>query len=334
MSVRRLPGFMFALIALAGSLCSSAGFAVAAEENTITFIVTSDSHYKSHKDIEMNDRNKLTIERMNVIQSQTWPEKLGGGAIGKPLGVLALGDLVDDGDKPNATEFQWKQFASQFGLDGTDGLLKYPVYEGWGNHDGPPVGKERFGFSVQAQLKARNIERKKTGRISNVSENGLHYSWDWGPAHFLNVGLIVGTDKQVTRKRRYAALGGAPPGCHPGTQRRRWLAIGGRQGGRAGEGRERQLACLYGVETDVERGRLQRLDQQEHIGRPATGNCGHRVDQRLAVDPDHAADRAQDALHQRPVGRLQGGPGIQSGHALPDQRRGIGHGARKPGIPP
>ncbi len=200
MSVRRLPGFMFALIALAGSLCSSAGFAVAAEENTITFIVTSDSHYKSHKDIEMNDRNKLTIERMNVIQSQTWPEKLGGGAIGKPLGVLALGDLVDDGDKPNATEFQWKQFASQFGLDGTDGLLKYPVYEGWGNHDGPPVGKERFGFSVQAQLKARNIERKKTGRISNVSENGLHYSWDWGGIHFVQTNIYP-ADKQHVKIR-------------------------------------------------------------------------------------------------------------------------------------
>ena len=29
-------------------------------------------------------------------------------------------------------------FAADFGLDGTDGLLKFPAFEGWGNHDGPP----------------------------------------------------------------------------------------------------------------------------------------------------------------------------------------------------
>ena len=42
--------------------------------------------------------------------------------------------------------------------------------------------------------------------MASVSDNGLHYSWDWGPAHFVNLGIIVGGDKSVTRKRRYAAL--------------------------------------------------------------------------------------------------------------------------------
>jgi hypothetical protein len=46
--------------------------------------------------------------------------------------------------------------------------------EGFGNHDGPPVGSEKYGFSFQAQLKKRNELRKQKGMISNVSANGLH----------------------------------------------------------------------------------------------------------------------------------------------------------------
>jgi hypothetical protein len=42
--------------------------------------------------------------------------------------------------------------------------------------------------------------------VINVSDNGVHYSWDWHGTHFVNLGLIVGTDASVTRKRRYAAL--------------------------------------------------------------------------------------------------------------------------------
>lgn len=95
---------------------------------------------------------------------------------------------------------QWRHFEKQFGSDGTDGLLKYPVYEGWGNHDGPPIGKEKFGFSTQAQLKARNAERKKAGRIGTVAENGLHYSWDWNKVHFVHTNLYP-ADKQHAKVR-------------------------------------------------------------------------------------------------------------------------------------
>ena len=195
-----LPRTLLVLLTVVCLTATATCIAVAAEEGTITFIVTSDSHYKSHKDIEINDRNRITIQRMNVIHTQNWPQQLGGGPIAKPTGVLALGDLVDDGDKPQATELQWKHFASQFGLDGTDGLLKYPVYEGWGNHDGPPIGKERFGFSVQAQLKARNLKRKEAGRITNLAENGLHYSWDWGGVHFVQTNIYP-ADKQHVKIR-------------------------------------------------------------------------------------------------------------------------------------
>jgi len=170
------------------------------EEAGVTFIVTSDSHYVSSKNLERIDRNKVTIERMNAIPGTPWPEKLGGGKVGTPRGVLALGDLIDDGDRRDETPVQWRHFEKQFGLDGTDGLLKYPVFEGWGNHDGPPIGKEKFGFSVQAKLKERTALRKKSGRISNVSENGLHYSWDWDKVHFVQANLYP-ADKQHAKIR-------------------------------------------------------------------------------------------------------------------------------------
>ena len=170
------------------------------DAESVTFLVTSDSHYASFRNVDRNDRNKVTIERMNALPGTVWPEKLGGGKIDKPRGVLALGDLIDDGDRKGESADQWRHFEKQFGSDGTDGLLKYPVYEGWGNHDGPPIGKEKFGFSTQAQLKARNADRKKAGRIATVAENGLHYSWDWDKVHFVHTNLYP-ADKQHAKVR-------------------------------------------------------------------------------------------------------------------------------------
>ena len=110
---------------------------------------------------------------MNRIAEATWPAALGGGAVAKPRGVVVLGDCIDDGDKvvkgKNVSAEQYASFVADFGLDGTDGRLKFPVFEGWGNHDGPPVGKEKNGFSFQAHLKDRNRSRLSAGRISNLS---------------------------------------------------------------------------------------------------------------------------------------------------------------------
>jgi cytolysin (calcineurin-like family phosphatase) len=156
----------------------------------VTFISTSDCHYREteHKLGHHNDLNRASIEEMNRITSVDWPDKLGGGKITKPRGVVVLGDLIDDGDmKTSAAQF--RLFVADFGLDGTDGVLKYPVFEGWGNHDGPPKGKERNGFSSQAQIRQRNQIRKQKGLISNLSDNGLHYSWDWDDVHFVQLNL-------------------------------------------------------------------------------------------------------------------------------------------------
>ena len=159
----------------------------------VTFIATSDSHYDAFENEDRNERDRATIDRINAIAGVAWPEQLGGDAVNRPRGVVALGDLIDDGDRQiegkNQTQPQWAFFVKDFGLDGTDGRLKYPAFETWGNHDGPPVGKERFGFSTQAHLKERNRIRLRKGLITNLSENGLHYSWDWDRVHLVQLGI-------------------------------------------------------------------------------------------------------------------------------------------------
>lgn len=159
----------------------------------VTFISTSDSHYREAERKAQNERNRLTLLELNDIAKRTWPAQLGGDPIQPPRGVVMLGDCIDDGDRvlegKHVSPEQFQAFVADFGLDGTDGVLKFPVFETWGNHDGPPEGQDKLGFSFQAHLKKRNQARKAKGLLSNLSENGLHYSWDWDDVHFVMLGL-------------------------------------------------------------------------------------------------------------------------------------------------
>ncbi len=197
---------IFALMGLCGSLViaedsppsadpgiTSAAINPESKSRNITFLVTSDVHYDTFENEDRNDRDRETIRRMNDIASVTWPTELGGDPITKPRGVMVLGDIIDDGDRILKGKLQSRRqyllFEADFGLDGTDGLLDYPVYESWGNHDGPPEGSEKNGFSFQAQLKRRNVLRKQNGWLSGLSDNRLHYSWDWDGVHFVQLGI-------------------------------------------------------------------------------------------------------------------------------------------------
>lgn len=175
-------------------------------ETDVTFLVTSDSHYDAFEHEDRNQRDRITIDQMNEISTVRWPEELGGDLIEKPPGVLLLGDVIDDGDRmkegKNQSQRQFRYFLADFGFDGTDGRLKYPVLEGCGNHDGPPVGRERFGFSFQSHIKRRNALRLEKGLIDHVSENGMHYSWNWGGVHFVQLNLYPGN--QPHPKIRYS----------------------------------------------------------------------------------------------------------------------------------
>ena len=257
--MRRILPVLF-LLALAGIGAVRADDVPLNPNRDVTFVSTSDSHFRTAERPGHNEWNHETIEEINKVAELKWPNKLGGDAIAKPRGVFCLGDCIDDGDLlKNGKNWSAEQYANwfkEFGFDGTDGHLRFPVYEGWGNHDGPPIGKEKH-FSFQAQLKTRNELRRKKGMISNVAANGLHYSWDWDDVHFVQLNIYP-ADRQ-NPKVHYSSVWHDPQGS------------------------------LSFMKDDLEK-------NVGHSGRPVVllAHCGFDTDWWLAEDWKNAHDAAKD----------------------------------------
>lgn len=181
-------------------------------EKTQAFIVSGDPQYlaKESKDPSQLDpyseqANTRFIELIKNFSGQSIPKDVGGGTVSNNLrGVLVTGDLIDSADKsgqnyPAMQKFEWNRYKSDYGLTGKDGKLPIPVYEVHGNHDGP----QGDTFIVKDIIE-RNQSRPG---ISNLSENGLHYSWDWGPLHLVNLGMFVGEGTKRRDQFHYAPMG-------------------------------------------------------------------------------------------------------------------------------
>jgi hypothetical protein len=178
----------------------------------ISFFVVGDTHYCARQEdpslmMETSlQTNQALLRWLNELPGKEFPAALGGGAIPVPQGVIHAGDIIDNGDKgPGkypmvATECA--AFVKDWGLNGGEGLLRWPVREVHGNHDGP-----QGDTPMVREIIARNQRRKG---LLHVSDNGLHYSWDWGGVHFVALGIVVGDAPEVTRKRRYAPMGSLP----------------------------------------------------------------------------------------------------------------------------
>lgn len=184
----------------------------ATEESAASFFLVGDTHYCadaediSKMDAISADYNSRLIGWLNKLPGTEFSEKAGGGTVSVPHGVIHAGDLIDNGDKgpskAKMVETESAAFIADWGLNGGDGNLRWAVREVHGNHDGP------HGETAMVDaIKARN---KKRAGLTGVSENGLHYSWDWAGVHFVALGIIVGDTPDVARKRRYGALGSLP----------------------------------------------------------------------------------------------------------------------------
>ncbi len=177
------------------------------KDEPVAFFLVGDTHFLANKEdtAKLDERSKLVtgrlIDLLNKLPGTDIPRAAGGGTVLAPRGVIHAGDCIDTGDKANVKmqETEWAAFADAYGLTGKDGKLKVPVYEVHGNHDSP----RGDGLAVK-----KIIERNKTRPgVTNASKNGVHYSWDWGGVHFINLGIVVGQVADVTRKRRYGPLG-------------------------------------------------------------------------------------------------------------------------------
>lgn len=193
-------------------LAWSAGTASSASPDRLAFFIISDTHLLAQRDsptridphrTALNDR---LIETLNELPGQSLPEQIGGGTVSEPRGVIHLGDRIDTGDKSGGvheqmTDTEWEHYVERYGLTGKEGKLRFPVYEIHGNHDSP-----RQRNSPIKGIIRRNTDRKG---LSDISENGLHYSWDWGNIHFVALGIVVGPnedDLPVSRYDSYQSL--------------------------------------------------------------------------------------------------------------------------------
>jgi hypothetical protein len=177
-------------------------------DQSLSFFLVGDTHYAadaadvSRMDETSHAYNIRLIEWLNRLPGTSFSEATGGQRIASPHGVIHAGDLIDNGDKGPSKYPQARTeiaaWIADYGLNGGDGKLKWPVREVHGNHDSP-----HGDGPVIPLLKERN--RKRSG-LALISHNGLHYSWDWGGVHFVALGIIVGDTKECVRKRRYAAL--------------------------------------------------------------------------------------------------------------------------------
>ncbi len=173
------------------------------------FFVTGDPQYLAEKSLEpakldpySDEANSRFVKMINDFPGTRIPEKMGGGNVSENiLGLIVTGDLIDSADKaggpyPAMQQFEWERFLKDYGLNGNDGQIRYPVYELHGNHDGP----QGDTFIIRDIIQ-RNSRRPG---VRGISSNGLHYSWDWGPIHLVNLGMFAGEGETRREKHHYS----------------------------------------------------------------------------------------------------------------------------------
>jgi cytolysin (calcineurin-like family phosphatase) len=166
------------------------GIAGAALGRDVTFFVASDLHYGQDQSDSNEQPNKNAIAIMNNLPGVAFPDKI-FGVVAKPRGVLITGDLTDSGTGINYDGkylgiHVFDGFIDDYPVKGGVGArIHYPVYEGYGNHD----VQKQTGDAVLKGIASRNADRDTP---VSVSDNGLHYSWDWDDVHFINVNAYAG----------------------------------------------------------------------------------------------------------------------------------------------
>ncbi len=168
-------------------------FSISSIYATTTFFVGTDAHY-GKKQWENNEEvNKQAIYDMNALPNSPFPPSI-GGLVQEPKGVILTGDLTDGGfywhwyGIYTFRFLNWDGFVNDYGING-EALLNFPVFEGFGNHD--CLG---WGDWVKWDIRKRNLQREET---LNLSDNGLHYSWDWEGVHFVQLNVYPGDTQEA-----------------------------------------------------------------------------------------------------------------------------------------
>ncbi|MBI5345778.1 MAG: metallophosphoesterase [Chlamydiae bacterium] len=162
----------------------------------ITFFIGSDLHFGRSK-----EKNIEYIKDMNNLPETKYPS-LVSGVVKKPLGVILIGDLTNKGRLEEwfgpwvrvFSDYRNLGFLALYGLNG-ENLLKYPVFEGFGNHD-----HKRNSTIIKERIKHRNLHRMEK---INISKERLHYSWNWENVHFIHLNEYPGYSKEAENSLKF-----------------------------------------------------------------------------------------------------------------------------------
>jgi cytolysin (calcineurin-like family phosphatase) len=209
-SRRRFLGTSLGAAAGLAMLPERAAAAASSSTIDISFLQIGDPHYRAFE-ATSHGHNAIVRDNIKKMMALTADSPMPGpDKLGKPLGVINAGDIVHSGaeedpetkeslTKKQALEKQWANYVKDFGSLGNepDTLIKYPVYESYGNHDQDGFLKEVSDRIAERGTKLPNITAKSGNftyqkSFGKISVSGVHYAWKWGPFHFVNANIRVG----------------------------------------------------------------------------------------------------------------------------------------------
>jgi hypothetical protein len=183
----------------------------------ITFLLIGDPHYRAF-DTTSSNFNLIVRSNLQKMMALTPSSAMpGAGTLGTPVGVINVGDLIEGGSETDPTtglslgttatcELQWANYIRENGLLGNeaDSIVKYPIYESYGNHDQNGFLKQvcdRIAARAAVGSGLPNVTARSgsftyVNAYSNITVTGVHFAWKWGPFHFINTNMRVGNDSK------------------------------------------------------------------------------------------------------------------------------------------
>ncbi len=189
--------------------------AAVADDLEATFIFTNDIHAcRMETGLSPNcaaeGKTDASLRRhiaaINAIENAVWPAEIDGVAtgfgrsgrpIGTPLGVVAGGDLTDDGGGQitlPSEGTQLLQFSQRYQQGIGPDRIHFPVYLGLGNHDldqdGPPPHGDWYRRELRDYVEVNHrpgVFFKPPVPAGNYDTASDSYSWDWGGLHLVQL---------------------------------------------------------------------------------------------------------------------------------------------------
>ncbi len=160
----------------------------AAATTAITYFVTADPQINIPR--WGTAGTEQTIDAMNALPGTPYPD---GTPVGEPHAAIVAGDLVDVADDAQA----WARYRAFYDPEGK-ARLRFPAYEGVGNHD--LTSRQGQGAFSDVQRAVIERHRRRAGTFF-YDAAGYHYAWDDGPLHFVQLNLFPGDEPRPVYDR-------------------------------------------------------------------------------------------------------------------------------------